>query len=268
MMQSFSVVAQIVRQQPPRTLIDNSSVNGGKKLKFQSELNPENDKPKTKYLQKLINPIKFCHLRKEKINNKEIDNNYCITVEYFFVFKESNFDILGDFTLSMDIKEIEQRCKLRYHGLYPAYFVCNDKKTENSNSVTLTMEYYNNVKAMNLLRINDGTCSPPWENIKPVIIEKYAPKSYRYVDYSDEEMVGKQNYRQQINFYSGALGVNQNKGLEDLQVYFDKDDRSCPGGMNLGFALSGKGYYFKDDADELYKRISEEAANKTPIPKF
>jgi len=98
MMQSFSVTAQTSGQQPPRridttprVLIDNSSVTGEKKLKFQSELNPENDKPKRKYIQKLSNPISFClpppdpkHYRDR---GQKIPEPTCLSVDYFFCNK-------------------------------------------------------------------------------------------------------------------------------------------------------------------------------------
>jgi len=163
----------------------------------------------------------------------------------------------------MDIKEIEKYCKWKWDDT----FSCINKKIENGYPIYLWIKYYKNVKAMRLIEINYGTCSPPWEDIKQSILAKYAPKSYRYIDYSDVQMVGKENYRQQINFYAGANGRNED-GLEDLHVGFRRDVSSCPGGLYLGFNLSSKFDIFQADADELYKRISEDAAKKTPTPKF
>jgi hypothetical protein len=263
-MQSFGVMAQIIRQQPPRALIDNSSVDGGKKLKFQSEINTQNDKPKKKYIHKLTNPISFCppppDPKPYRDRGLTIAKPDCTYVDYFFVLKDSAFDILGDFSTSMDIKEIEKNCKWKGGG----EFYCNNKKIENSNSINLLVEYYKNVKAMKLIDITYSTCSPPWKDIKQSIIEKYAPKSYRYIDYSDEEMVGK-NTNEEIRFFADAIGESG----EYLVVFLKRDVSSCPGGLLLGFHLTSSNFLlFKEESEELYKRISEDTAKKTPAPKF
>ena len=215
--------------------------------RFDSEPDPKYANPNQKYIQQLIKPVEFCDIRIFK------GIKPCITVERFLKFTSANFDILGTFSDSMDINDLVNKCIYRFDN---TSFICNHEKMGNGDWIDLKVEYFPRVKAIRIERIYYYTCSPAWEDIKGLIIKKYASRSFKYEDWND---------RSKIDFYADA--VNHGRLEVSHSSLSGGGRRGCPGNSSLTFNLWNWDV-FSTEINELEKRISKDAAKKTPIPSF
>lgn len=205
-------------------------------------------------------PITLC--------NDPRDSQYknCNSFEVFYRITSSNFDILGDFNISMSLDDILKQCTYRYTAgtrraggrtISAAHFRCENDKLNKESSIYLSALYYSNIKALQLVSVTYQTCSPPWAEIKPKIIEKYSPKSSRFT----VDLSANKTPEDSLIFYANV------DEFEELRVFHQKNNEKCPGGMGLAFMLYNN-INFWDESIELAKKISEAAAKNTTTPKF
>ena len=211
------------------------------------------------YYTQSFEPITLCN------DPRDSREKSCKSFERIFTIKNSNLDILGDFNISMGISDILKQCTYRFTGgseraggrtITTALFRCENNKLNKESSIYLSALYYDNIKALQLVSVIYETCSPPWAEIKPKIIEKYSPKSSRFT----VDLSANKTPEDSLRFYANV------DEFEELRVFHLKNNKKCPGGMGLKFILYNN-INFWDESIELAKAISEAAAKKT-VPKF
>jgi hypothetical protein len=259
-MQSFGVMAQTTKRQPPTLLIDNSSVDGERKNKVESELNPKSAIPKQEYIVQSFGPITFCNVT--RISSEK----NCQSFERFFKIQSANFYILDEFNISMGIEDILKRCSYHYvtggnmaggQMISSSRFKCKHEKLTKESSLDLYALRYSTGKALQLVAVVYETCSPPWTEVKSQIFAKFSPRSSRFT-------VDKSHNGLPENSFKFYANVGE---FEELKIIHVKNNDKCPGGLGLRFELFNN-INFLDESIELQRLISEEAAKKTPGPKF
>jgi len=212
-----------------------------------------------KYSWETFAPFTFCN------DPRDSNERSCKSFEVFYKIDTSNFDILGDFTISMSLDDILKQCTYRFRGggvlaggktIESALFRCKNDKLSKESSIELGALYYDNIKALQLGYVIYETCSPPWAEIKPKIIEKYSPKSSRFT----VDLSANNTSEDSLRFYANV------DEFEKLTVFHQKNNKKCPGGLGLKFVLYNN-INFQDESIELAKKLSEAAAKKT-VPKF